>query len=125
MIKLFTFVYGQLNDLGYGVFDKLPPAKTPYPFIQYRVDEPYRNNNPKLFTLTIDVWDRNNSSFRAETVASEIDDVLEELVYKDDCLSANVKRQSRLQVSDPDDGIKRRQLTYQIRVFDICKGEII
>ena len=125
MIKLFEFVYSQLDNFGSDVFDKTPPPKTPYPFIQYRVDEPYRNSNPNLYMLTVDIWDRNDSTYRLENLAKEVDDALEELLYTDECLSAKFKRQSRLRVEDIDDGIKRRQLTYQIRVFDICEGEII
>lgn len=123
MIELLKFVYGQLSVLGHGVYDDLPPAGTKYPFIQYTVYEPYRNNNPELYTLTVDIWDRNNGTFRVETVTSEVDAILENLYYNNECISATVKRQSRQPVGDPDQEIKRRQLNYQIRLFDICKGE--
>lgn len=124
MKKLLTFVYNQLNDLGYGVYDKMPPPKTQYPFIYYSVDEPYRNINPTLYTLTIDVWDRNQGTYRVEDVADKIDNKLEKKSYSDECISATVTRQSRNKIEDTDAEIKRRRLTYQLRVFDICKGEI-
>lgn len=120
VLELNTFVYRTLSKLSYKVFDKKPPAGTPYPFIQYQVNEPFRNISPRLFTLVIDVWDRNNSSQQAEKVTAEVDKLIEELSYQNNCLQVKVKRQSINKLEDEDAEIKRRQLTYQLRVFKIC-----
>ena len=117
MKSILSFIYTQLNSFGYKVFDKRPPANTAYPFIEYGVNEPFRNVHPIFYTLTIDVWDRDQSSFRVETLASDIDDLLENMAYSDSDIQVKVKRQTRLKLDDSDIEIKRRQLIYQLRVF--------
>lgn len=117
MEKLLTFVYSHLSSLGYSIYDKKPPEGTEYPFIEYGINETFRNVNPKLYTLTIDVWDRGNSTYQVETIASQIDLVLEDLSYSNTDTQVKVKRQSRLKLEDTDATLKRRQLNYQLRVF--------
>lgn len=122
MEELLKTIYGKLKVLGYNVYNELPAAEVPYPFIEYKVNEVYRNVNPKIYTLTIDVWDRNDSVQRVEVLTSQVDAIMEEVVHLDTCLSIKVRRQSRLNVADQDARIKRRQLEYQLRVFGICEG---
>lgn len=111
------FIYNELTKLGYKVYDSRPPANVPYPFIEYSADIPFRNINPLLYVLTINIWDRAETSVTVETVADDIDNLIENLSYIDEHIQVKVKSQARQQIDDPDIEIKRRLLTYQLRVF--------
>ena len=117
MDKLLTFAYNNLKEHGYKVYDNRPMSNVEVPFIEYGIDIPLRNTNPLLATLTIDVWDRRNSTATVELLTNDIDEGLENLSYSDEYIQVKVKRQGRYKVDDEDVEVKRRQLIYQLRVF--------
>jgi len=117
MDKLLTFAYNELKKTGYKVYDKVPPKGADYPMIQYNINQSFRNKDPLLYTLTVDVWDRSNSTQKVELLTNEIDENLEGKNYTDEHIQVRVLRQSRLRIDDPDLELKRRQLNYQLRVF--------
>lgn len=122
MKNLLSFVYEELRILGVSVYNKQPPTKAEYPFIKYQINQSYRETYPSVYSLTIDVWDRNDSTYRVENLTDKVDSLMENLTLIDECMSITSKRQTRLNVSDPDAEIKRRRLEYQLRVFRQCKG---
>ena len=117
MDKLLTFAYNNLKKHGYKVYDNRPMDNVDVPFIEYGIDIPLRNTNPLLATLTVDVWDRRNSTTTVELLTNDIDEGLENLSYSDEYIQVKVKRQGRYKVDDEDPEVKRRQLIYQLRVF--------
>lgn len=120
MQNLLTFAYQTLKKTGYKVFGKKPPLETNYPFIEYEVNQSMRAVSPNIYMLTVTVWDRSNSTQRVETVTDEADAVLEGVSYQDECVQVKVKRQSRMTIPDEDKEIQRRELIYELRVFEIC-----
>lgn len=69
--------------------------------------------------LTIDIWDRlednPNDNTRIESLTNAIDNELKALRYVDDYQLLIFNRQARQPVTDPDELIRRRQLTYEIK----------
>ena len=117
MDKLLTFVYNKLKETGLEVYDKSPPARTPYPFLKYEVAIPYRHVNPLIAELTVDIWDNSTGSYNIEMLANTVDFTFENLSYQDEFIQVKAKRQFRSKLEEPEQELKRRQLKYQLRTF--------
>lgn len=118
MEELLTTVYTKLKELNVKVFDKRPSSSTEYPFLIYRVEEPFVNVSPAIYTLVLNIWTENNSYEQVERLASEANDKLRDLSLSSEKLSIKFKKASEYRIEDPNKDIKRKEITYQLRVFE-------
>ena len=110
MNKLLKLILDTLKSKHPRVYHENAPKNAEYPYIVFNINDGLKSHRDDLI-LTIDIWDRNDSSMVIEDLADTIDKLLDE---------ANLPkfyRQQRLKVEDPDKTLKRRQLRFNVQTY--------
>ena len=92
------------------------PKNAEYPYIVFNINDGLKSHRDDLI-LTIDIWDRNNSSMVIEDLADTIDRLLDEANLPNEFVLPTFYRQQRLKVEDPDKTLKRRQLRFNVQTY--------
>lgn len=87
----------------------------------YRFPTSNPNEWREDFILEIDIWDQppDGSTVTLQTLADEIDRALNRLRYTSTNWTTRIYRINRLMIPDPDPTIRRRQLRYELRTFEV------
>ncbi|NGT54732.1 hypothetical protein G6Y98_02575 [Clostridium perfringens] len=119
-IELRKLIVKLLKDVNKSVFYENANDKAKYPYIVYNLDNINTVNYPRNdIILTIDVWDRSNSTVTVETLTDNIEDVLNMLNKPSKNLFPTFYLEDRMSIDDEDPLIRRRQLKFNIENYYI------
>lgn len=119
-IELRKLIVKLLKEVNKSVFYENASDKAKYPYIVYNLDNINTVNYPRNdIILTIDVWDRSNSTVTVETLADKIEDVLNMLNKPSKNLFPTFYLEDRMSIDDEDPLIRRRQLKFKIENYYI------
>ena len=117
-IELRKLIVKLLKEVNKSVFYENASDKAKYPYIVYNLDNINTVNYPRNdIILTIDVWDRSNSTVTVETLADKIEDVLNMLNKPSKNLFPTFYLEDRMSIDDEDPLIRRRQLKFKIESY--------
>lgn len=117
-IELRKLIVKLLKDVNKSVFYENANDKAKYPYIVYNLDNINTVNYPRNdIILTIDVWDRSNSTVTVETLTDNIEDVLNMLNKPSKNLFPTFYLEDRMSIDDEDPLIRRRQLKFKIESY--------
>lgn len=117
-IELRKLIVKLLKDVNKSVFYENANDKAKYPYIVYNLDNMNTVNYPRNdIILTIDVWDRSNSTVTVETLTDNIEDVLNMLNKPSKNLFPTFYLEDRMSIDDEDPLIRRRQLKFKIESY--------
>lgn len=119
-IELRKVVKSLLKKVNNSIFYEEANEKAQFPYIVYEFDTVNLNNYPRddIF-LTIDVWDRNIDTVRVETLADDIEKVLNHINNPTISVLPTFYLENRMSIRDEDKTIKRRQLKFIIQNYYI------
>lgn len=119
-IELRKLIVKLLKDVNKSVFYENASDKAKYPYIVYNLDNMNTVNYPRNdIILTIDVWDRSNSTITVESLTDKIEDVLNMLNKPSKNLFPTFYLEDRMSIDDEDPLIRRRQLKFKIENYYI------
>ncbi|MCX0363210.1 hypothetical protein LI063_03400 [Clostridium perfringens] len=119
-IELRKLIVKLLKDVNKSVFYENANDKAKYPYIVYNLDNINTVNYPRNdIILTINVWDRSNSTVTVETLTDNIEDVLNMLNKPSKNLFPTFYLEDRMSIDDEDPLIRRRQLKFKIENYYI------
>ena len=119
-IELRKLIVKLLKEVNKSVFYENASDKAEYPYIVYNLDNINTVNYPRNdIILTIDVWDRSNSTVTVETLTDNIEDVLNMLNKPSKNLFPTFYLEDRMSIDDEDPLIRRRQLKFKIENYYI------
>ena len=117
-IELRKLIVKLLKEVNKSVFYENASDKAKYPYIVYNLDNINTVNYPRNdIILTIDVWDRSNSTVTVETLTDNIEDVLNMLNKPSKNLFPTFYLEDRMSIDDEDPLIRRRQLKFKIESY--------
>ncbi|MCX0373038.1 hypothetical protein LI058_06120 [Clostridium perfringens] len=117
-IELRKLIVKLLKEVNKSVFYENANDKAKYPYIVYNLDNINTVNYPRNdIILTIDVWDRSNSTVTVETLTDNIEDVLNMLNKPSKNLFPTFYLEDRMSIDDEDPLIRRRQLKFKIESY--------
>ena len=116
MNKLLKLILDTLKSKHPRVYHENAPKNAEYPYIVFNINDGLKSHRDDLI-LTIDIWDRNNSSMVIEDLADTIDKLLDEANLPNEFVLPTFYRQQRLKVEDPDKTLKRRQLRFNVQTY--------
>lgn len=121
MIDLQKFIISQLKAIHPRSYSELAPQDAVFPLVIYKLPNSDEINRREDFMIEIDIWDRpaDGSTVSLQTLADQIDDALNRLVFTDKTNGWNVRlyRTNRLMIPDTDPNFKRRQLRYTAKIY--------
>ena len=119
-IELRKVVKSLLEKVNTNVYYEEASAKAIYPYIVYEFSTINLNNFPRddIF-LTVDVWDRNIDTVRVETLADDIEKVLNNINNPTISVLPTFYLENRMSIRDEDKQIRRRQLKFIIQNYYI------
>lgn len=119
-IELRKLIVKLLKEVNKSVFYENASDKAEYPYIVYNLDNINTVNYPRNdIILTIDVWDRSNSTITVESLTDKIEDVLNMLNKPSKNLFPTFYLEDRMSIDDEDPSIRRRQLKFKIENYYI------
>lgn len=119
-IELRKLIVKLLKEVNKSVFYENASDKAEYPYIVYNLDNINTVNYPRNdIILTIDVWDRSNSTITVESLTDKIEDVLNMLNKPSKNLFPTFYLEDRMSIDDEDSLIRRRQLKFKIENYYI------
>ena len=119
-IELRKLIVKLLKEVNKSVFYENASDKAEYPYIVYNLDNINTVNYPRNdIILTIDVWDRSNSTVTVETLTDNIEDVLNMSNKPSKNLFPTFYLEGRMSIDDEDPLIRRRQLKFKIENYYI------
>lgn len=117
-IELRKLIVNLLKEVNKSVFYENANDKAKYPYIVYNLDNMNTVNYPRNdIILTIDVWDRSNSTITVESLTDKIEDVLNMLNKPSKNLFPTFYLEDRMSIDDEDPLIRRRQLKFKIESY--------
>lgn len=116
MNEILNVIFGMLKNYSETVYYEDAPSKAEYPYIVYNLEDGYRSYREE-YILTLDFWDRNQSSSNIENLVDIYDKYLENKLIVTKLFSIRFNRMQRLKVEDEDKGLKRRQLRFGVQVY--------
>ena len=116
MNKLLKLIRESLRTQHDRVYHENAPEDAKYPYIVFNIFDGIKTHRDDLI-LTIDIWDRNDSSMEIEDLTDKIDDFLHEKNLPNEFVLPTFYREQRLKVEDPDKKLKRRQLRFSIQTY--------
>lgn len=125
MINLLEYIYSNIKTVCTVYQEKVPPLdpitqkKTEYPYAVFKMANSTENNHRDDVIIEIDIWDNISDTTRLETLTSDIDKRFHRQKYIDSKMQVSFYRENRLQVPDPDETIRRRQLRYVCKTYFI------
>ena len=120
METLKTIMYNKLKTaLDLDVYDNRPIPASDYPFADYALSVPIRSNNPAIYRLTVNLWDRNDyfNSTTIEKLVSKIIDEFEDGKVTEGNLKATSRIVSLTPIEDEDSRVQRREFLIELRVY--------
>lgn len=112
-IELRKDIIGLLKRVCNGVFYRRATDKTPYPYIVISI-----NDIAEAKVLTIDYWDNDSDTSVIETLADNIESVLDKQTITNDNHSITFySNEDRKWIDDEDKNISRINETFEIRYF--------
>ncbi|MBU5289991.1 DUF3168 domain-containing protein [Paraclostridium bifermentans] len=118
MNKLLQLIKEALKSQHDRVYHEDAPSDVEYPYIVFNIFDGLKTHRDDLI-LTIDIWDRNDSSMRVEDLTDKIDFLLHEKNLPNEFVLPTFYREQRLKVEDPDKKLKRRQLRFSVQTYFI------
>lgn len=117
-IELRKLIVKLLKEVNKSVFYENASDKAKYPYIVYNLDNINTVNYPRNdIILTIDVWDRSNSTVTVETLTDNIEVVLNMLNKPSKNLFPTFYLEDRMSIDDEDPLIRRRELKFKIESY--------
>ena len=105
-----------LKNYSDAVYYEDAPNKAEYPYLVYNLEDGYRSYREE-YILTLDFWDRNQSSSNIENLVDAYDKHLENKLIVTELFSIRLNRLQRLKIEDEDKGLKRRQLKFEVQIY--------
>lgn len=119
-VELRKVVTGLLKTTGREVFYENATNKAKFPYIVYEFDTvDFGNYGRDDIILTVNVWDRGSSSITVETIADNIEKVLNNTNNPTDKVLPTFYITTRRNRRDEDESIRRRELTFSIQNYYI------
>lgn len=127
MQELMEWIYSKLSVIGNVCFEDLERDEQGKVIIDnikivYNIPnvlQSLTNKNRKDIPLTIDIWGLKEQTLEIENLVEQIDNSINEEVYRSDTLFFNVQKQNiwAVNISDEDKNIRRKRLNYTIRFY--------
>ncbi len=116
MNEILQVIFRVLKNYSDTVYYEDAPSKVGYPYIVYNLEDGYRSHREE-YILTLDFWDRNQSSSDIESLVDIYDKHLENKLIVTEFFSIRLSRMQRLKIEDEDKGLKRRQLRFEVQIY--------
>ena len=108
--------------------DDSVPDNAVFPYVTFSLGSSFTDQNQKMerFTLEIDIWDNKSDTTALETITGSIDGdgaltstsgLHRKKYYVSGTLQTSIYRENRLEISDADPKIRRRQLRYEVQSY--------
>lgn len=127
MQELMEWIYDKLSTLGDTCFEDLERNEDGKAVINdikivYNLTNILQLTDNKVrkdIPLQIDIWSRKEQTLEIENLIEQMDNLLENEVYRSDTLFFIVQKQNSwsLNIKDEDKNIRRKQLNYIIRFY--------
>lgn len=116
MNEILQVIFRMLKNYSDEVYYEDAPNKAEYPYLVYNLEDGYRSYREE-YILTLDFWDRNQSSSNIENLVDAYDKHLENKLIVTELFSIRLNRLQRLKIEDEDKGLKRRQLKFEVQIY--------
>lgn len=116
MNEILQVIFRMLKNYSDAVYYEDAPNKAEYPYLVYNLEDGYRSYREE-YILTLDFWDRNQSSSNIENLVDAYDKHLENKLIVTELFSIRLNRLQRLKIEDEDKGLKRRQLKFEVQIY--------
>ena len=97
------------------------PRNADIPYVTYPLGPSFMVDEQEIWPMEVDVWDVSASDTEVDRIAREIADTLHRYRYIGPELAFKIYRVNRLAPEDDEPRVKRRQIVFQIRTFDLIK----
>ncbi|WP_067725371.1 hypothetical protein [Oceanobacillus damuensis] len=110
-----------LIDVAPRLFYEKAAKDTPYPYAVYEISDSIDDGSLEDMELEVNGWDKpsNGSSIELATLMGNIDNKLHRSINNSNGVFFSIYRENRRAIRDPDESIRRRQMTYQIRLMGV------
>lgn len=122
MLELYKLITSRLKELSYKVYNETIPKNRTFPFVVFKFNSVIDVENTREdVTIAIDVWDKGKDVVRIENICTEIDKKLNRLQFNNKAICSNIYRMNPylLNIPDPEEEIKHRQLRYIIQNYEM------
>lgn len=108
------------------VYFENAPENAAYPYVVFNLPSSTENYQREDFRLEVDIWGNSNDTTALETLVGNIDGdghisaatgLHRKHIYTNGVIQADIYRESRLVITDPDESVKRRQLIYTVKTY--------
>lgn len=122
-VKLLKAINSYLLTRCSRVYNEKAPQDAEFPYITYVISSSFDLNPGENCNLLIDIWDDKKETIGIETLVDRIDgngNILNptglnrKIIFGEDNIIANAYRENRLNVLDPNEKLRRRQLRYRL-----------
>lgn len=117
IIKIRNDIQALLSSINPEIYYEVADNDVVYPHVVFDLVNSTDDGTMERFVLEIDGWDDNKDTTELETLMSEIDQALHRRTVVIDEISLTFYRENRLTVRDPNPNLRRRQYSYQVRVY--------
>lgn len=124
MIKLREVLQGILAGVHPRVFFNRAPSGAQFEYLVYSLPSSYMLDEQEIWVLDVDIWDRddaNEDSAIIDSLTNEVAHRLHRLRHVGPDIAFVIYRENRFVLDDDDPRIRRRKVTFQLRVFDLIK----
>ena len=121
MINIREPITAKLKTLCPRVYYERAPMDAQFPYIVYAFPNSFMLDEQEIWVLDVDIWDKplNGDTTALDTLARGVADDLHRFTIYGPW--AQVYRQSRFSLDDDEPSIRRRKITFQVRLFDLIK----
>ncbi|MCR6096854.1 hypothetical protein HXA31_20425 [Salipaludibacillus agaradhaerens] len=120
MNNLLVYLYETLSNVHTNTHLEIAKDDAPYPYIVFNLPTSTDAERQRQdFILEVDIWDQTTDTRALETLTDDIDKTIKKVRYVDDNQLLIFTRINRLMISDPDPMIRRRQLRYEIKRYEV------
>lgn len=104
-----------LREVNPNIYYENAPDDAPFPYIVYSIGSSYNNRPNAIYTLDIDVWDKNTSSKRVDELLSQINKKLNMTNYIDDKIQFSLFYDRTINSGSEDKTLKRKTIIFELR----------
>lgn len=122
MTDLAVYVVNQIKNVTNKVYPEFAPSEETFPYVIYKF--PSTNElsvDSSNVIMEIDIWDRARSGHDSfadiERLTTAIDVLFKDARYIDEKMFLIIQKLSRMSIPDTDPSIRRRQLRYNIKMY--------
>jgi hypothetical protein len=100
-------------------FDRAP-AKEEFPFVTFKAPSTFQGEDTtENIMVEVDVWDnRGNNIAELESITKDISKEFHKKTYEDEKMFLIFERESLLNIPDPEEQIRRRQIRFKVKYYN-------